>query len=721
MGDITGSAASEEESGARSSSLRLLASRLGHALSIVLLMAVAITAAAQVNVPTSMYNNQRTSVNGNESILTPANVNTANFGKLFSQAVDGQVYAQPLYVSNVSIGGSPHNVVYVATQHDSVYAFDADTNTAGNAQPLWHTSFLSPGVTSVPSSATGCNDITPENGIIGTPVIDLATNTIYVVAETLENSGANFVKKLHALDIATGAEKPGSPVNITATVTVPGQSAVTFNTKYQANRPGLLLYNGVVYLGFGSHCDFSSYRGWILGYAYNGTGFSQVFVFSTEPSSMNGRQGGIWMGGQGLPMDSGSNLFVATGNGLFEPAVTPPINFGDSIIRIDLALGPTVQDYFTPSNQQSLDSADLDLGSGGMAILPDQGGPNAHLLVHKGKDGVIRVVNRDGMGQFNATSNNIVQEISGTASLFSSPVYFNGKVYTCATGDVARAFTVTNGMLSTSATDTGSVGFGFPGATPTISANGTSNAILWALRYTNGNAGILYAYDAGHLSAGALYRSDQNSARDNLGGSIKFTVPTVANGKVYVGTSAQLSVFGQLVPTAPALASAVSRKVHGSAGTFDLPLSLVATNPTTEPRQGPTQTIVLTFDKPIVSATAAVTEGVATAGTPIFSGNNVIVDLSGVTDQQYLTVSLANVASSDGTSGGSGSVRIGLLLGDVNQSRTVTVADLGLVNAQLAQPVTATNFLKDVNASGTLTVADKAITNADLTRALPAP
>ena len=696
---------------------------LACAFSTIILFLATVSAAAEVNLPTSMYNNQRTSVNANESVLTPANVSPTTFGKVFSQAVDGQIYAQPLYLSNVAIGGAAHNVVYVATQHDSVYAFDADSNTGANAQPLWHTSFLSPGVTSVPSSATGCNDITPENGIIGTPAIDLATGTLYVVAETLENNGANFVKKLHALDVATGAEKPGSPVSITATVTVPGQSAVTFNTKYQANRPGLLLYNGVVYVGFGSHCDFSSYRGWILGYAYSGTSFSQVFVFSTEPSSANGRQGGIWMGGEGLPMDTGSNLFVVTGNGLFEPAVVPPINFGDTILRIDLAQGPTVQDYFTPSNQQSLDSADLDLGSGGMAILPDQGGPAPHLLVQKGKDGTIRVVNRDGMGHFNASSNAIVQEIGGTASLFSSPVYFNGKVYFCAVGDVPRAFTVTNGMLSTSATDTGTNGFGFPGATPTISANGTSDAILWAINshgYTNGSAAILYAYDANHLAGGPLYHSDQN-ALDNPGGAVKFSVPTVANGKVYVGASGQLSVFGQVGPKAPVLASAVSRKVHGSAGTFDLPLSLVATNPATEPRLGPTQTIVLTFDKPIASATATITAGVAAAGPLAFSGNSVIVGLTGVADQQYVTVSLTDVAATDGATGGVGSVRIGFLAGDVNQSRAVTLADVGLVNAQLSQPVTAANYLKDINVSGTLTLADKGVTNANLTRALPAP
>jgi hypothetical protein len=278
------------------------------AFATILLTAIA-PAAAQVNLTTSLNNNQRTSVNSNESILTPANVNSSSFGKLFSQSVDGYVFGQPLYVSNLTIGGTVHNVVYVATEHDSVYAFDADSNAGGNAQPLWQTSFLSPGVTSISVSANQCADINPEYGITGTPVIDLSTNTLYAVAETLENNGTSYVKKIHALDITTGAEKPGSPMSISASITAPGQSPVTFNAQYQFNRAGLLLYNGVVYVGFGSHCDVSDYRGWVLGYSYNGSNFSQVFVYSTEPSSVNGRQGGIWMSGAGFSDGFGFQFF----------------------------------------------------------------------------------------------------------------------------------------------------------------------------------------------------------------------------------------------------------------------------------------------------------------------------------------------------------------------------------------------------------------------------
>src|SRR6267378_5098114 len=546
---------------------------------LAMLLAAAIPGAAQVSETTSMYNNQRTSVNSNESILTPANVNSASFGKLFSQAVNsGYIYAQPLYVSNVTIAGTTHNVVFIATEHDDVYAFDADSNTGANAQPLWHTSFLSSGVTTISSSANQCADINPEYGITSTPVIDLSTNTLYAVAETMENNGTSYVNKIHALDITTGAEKPGSPMAISASITVPGQSPVTFNTQYQLNRAGLLLYNGVVYVGFGSHCDISDWRGWVLGYSYNGSNFSQVFVFSTEPSSVNGRQGGVWIAGEGLPMDSGSNLFAATGNGQFDTNVSPPINYGDSLIRVDLAKGPTVQDYFTPASQSSLDLNDGDLASGGMAILPDQSGPYTHLLVHAGKDGAIHVINRDSMGHYNPTGDtNVVQEINGVfgGSIYSSPVYFNGKVYFWGATDVVKAFSVTNGLLSTTPVDKGLNTFNFPGATPTISANGTSNAVLWALESDAfsdtgpGGPAVLFAYDPSNLSGGALYSSSTNSARDNPGGAIKFAVPTVANGKVYVGAAGQLSVFGLLGNSAPAITSASSTSFTvGTAGSF---------------------------------------------------------------------------------------------------------------------------------------------------------
>ncbi len=551
-------------------------------LAVILLTIAVIPTAAQVqvSVTTNRNNNQRTNVNTNETILTPANVNFASFGRLFSQSVDGYVFAQPLYVPSLTIKGAVHNVVYIATEHDSVYAFDADSSVGSNAQPLWHTNFLLPGATTVSSADVGCDDIVPEYGITGTPVIDLSTNTLYVVSDALENNGANYVKRFHALDITTGAEKPGSPIIISASVAVSGQNPVAFDTQWEHQRSGLLLYSGVVYFAFGSHCDNSDEIGWILGYSYNGSSFSQVFVFSDEPSSINGKDGGIWMAGAGLLMDSGSNMFVATGNGAFDTNLTPPVDYADSIIRIDLSQGPTVQDYFTAWDQSTEEVNDLDLGSGGIALLPNQSGPYPHLLVQAGKEGVIHVVNRDNgmMGGFNASGDQIVQEITGIGGIFSSPAYFNGKIYFWGVNDVLKAFTVTNGLLSTSPTDQGPDGFGYPGANPTISANGTSNGIVWALNSGNwsktgpGGPGVLYAYDAGNLAAGYIYNSFQNGTRDNPGGAIKFAIPTVANGKVYVGAEGQFSVYGELGPgggTAPAITSANQTTFTvGAAGSF---------------------------------------------------------------------------------------------------------------------------------------------------------
>ena len=550
-----------------------------------ILLTLTYSTGAQSNITTYQYNNQRSGVNGSETILTPSNVNTTDFGELFSQPVDGYVYAQPLYMANQTINGATHNVVYIATEHDSVYAFDADSNAGANAQPLWHTNFLSSGVTTIPSSdlPSGNGDIIPEIGITGTPVIDPMTNTLFVVADTLENNGTTAVQRLHALDITTGAEKPGSPIVISASVTVPGQSAVVFTALGENQRAGLLFYNGVVYIGFSAHGDgTSSIRGWILGYSYNGSNFSQTFVFCTEPSSANGWGGGIWMGGQGLMMDTGSNLFVAVGNGQFDTTLTPPINYGDSILRIDLSQGPTVQDYFTPSNQLTMAQTDGDLGSGGMALLPTQSGAHPDLLVQAGKAGTIYVVNRDNMGQFNSSGDSIVQELgSAIQANFAAPVYFNGKVYFCAEGDFLRAYTVTNGTLSTSATDLTTNIFGFPGATPTISASGTSNAVLWVVdehAYSKtGPSGpaVLWAYNPNQLST-FLYNSNQNLSQDNPGGAVKYAVPIVNNGKVYVGAEGQLSVYGELSSASQVATPAISP----ASETFTSSLSVSITDTT---------------------------------------------------------------------------------------------------------------------------------------------
>jgi hypothetical protein len=534
---------------------------------LCLLLASPFAVAAQVSVTTYQYGNQRLGVNSSETILTPSNVKSTSFGKLFSRNVDGYIFAQPLYVPDVTIGGVSHNVVYVATEHDGVYAFDADSNTGANASPLWYTSFLSTNVTSVPDSAIGgCQDINPEVGITGTPVIDLSSNTIYLVAATVEN-GVN-TKKLHALNITTGAEQSGSPVVITAQVPSTGPNSsggyLTFDTTWENQRPGLLLYNGVIYIGFSAHCDYGTWHGWLLGYSTSN--LQQTFVTAIAP---NGYNGGIWMAGQGLAMDTGSNLFIATGNGTFDTALNPPLDYGDSIIRIDLSKGTTVQDYFTPYDQSTLQGNDTDVGSGGVVVLPSQSGNYPDMLVQAGKAGNIFLLNRDiyaasdtihsfkNMGHYNASRDNILQELDGAVGgMWSSPIYFNGRVYFWGSGDILKVFSLslnsTTGYseLSTSPVDKSTQGFGFPGATPTISANGTSNAVLWALesdafRDTGpGGEAILRAYNASSISAGELYDSNMSPGRDNPGQAIQFAVPTVANGKVYVGAEGQLSVFG---------------------------------------------------------------------------------------------------------------------------------------------------------------------------------
>lgn len=529
---------------------------------VLVLFIAAIPAGAQISVTTRMYNSQRSSVNSSEAILTPSNVNPTQFGKLFSQIVQGYVYAQPLYVPNLTINGAKHNVIFVATEHDSVYAFDADTNAGADAQPLWHTSFLSSGVTTVPSSSNYLNttDINPEVGITGTPVIDLSSNTIYVVAETLEG-GSNYVKRLHALDITTGLEKLGSPVVISASVPGAGNGSsggtLNFDTQWENQRGGLLLYNGVVYIPFASHGDNNDWHGWILGYSTSN--LQRVFTFCTTP---NAYDGGIWMSGEGLPMDSGSNLFLATGNGTFDTTVNPPVDYGDSILRFDLSQGSAVQDYFTPSNQNSLDSGDTDLGSGGVLVLPDQPGTYPHLLVEAGKQGNVYVVNRDifaasdsshplkNMGHYSSSSNGIVQQLNtAVGGMWATPVYFNGKVYFGGSGDSLKAFTIANGLLSTTASDKTAATFGYPGMTPTISANGVSNAVLWVIdasAYSDNGAGgpeILRAFNPTNLSSGELYDSNVNSSRDAAGGAIKFQIPLVVNAKVYVGAEGQLNVY----------------------------------------------------------------------------------------------------------------------------------------------------------------------------------
>ena len=517
------------------------------------------------------YDSTRAGVNTYETMLTTSNVNSTTFGKKFTLPVVGAVYAQPLYVPNVAIPGmGTHNVLYVATANDSLYAFDADSNTGDNAAPLWQVSMIDMAhgaasrATVVYSSDLGCPDISPTYGITSTPVIDLTTGTIYLVANSIEN-GEN-IYRLHALDITSGAEKSGSPVVITASVTGTGDGSVagilTFDPTHHLNRAALLLTGGNVYIGFGSHCDSSPWHGWL--FSYNGASLAQNGVFVTTP---NGGMGGIWMSGSGVAADASGNLYLATGNGTFDTTNVPATELGDSIIKLK-ASNLALLDYFTPYNQLNMDNGDLDLGSGGVLLLGNQGGSYPNLLLESGKTGSLYLINSAQMTAGNShycsvscgnTDPEIVQEVQNTNNgMWSSLSYWNNNVYLWGAGegssvDYLKAFSLTNGVLSTAPTSKSANTIGFPGATPVVSSNGSTNGIVWAIDSSqNGTDGassgaaVLHAYNATNLSQ-EFYNSTQAAGnRDQAGDAVKFTVPVVINGKVYVGTSSEVDVYGPL-------------------------------------------------------------------------------------------------------------------------------------------------------------------------------
>src|SRR5579864_6120235 len=489
---------------------------------------------------------QRTGQNLAETTLTPKNVNSATFGKVFSFPTTGNIYAQPLYMPAVTIPGKGiHNVVFVATEHDSLYAFDADGNTS---TPLWFRSFLDPahGVTSVPQSDVG-GSITPEYGITGTPVIDASTRTMYLVAFTKENG--TYIQRLHALVVTTGNDKL-LPMVISASVRGTGvgndgNGNIPFQPKIQLQRPALLLAGGVVYIAWGSFNDMGPYHGWVMG--YSASTLQQLAVWNSTP---DGAAGSIWQGGSGLAQDPAGNLWAMTGNGTFD-ANTGGRDFGNSMVKLSSAQnGLTVSNYFTPFNEQKLNSSDQDLGSGGIMLLPLQNAAVPRLAVGAGKGGTIYLVNRSSPGKFySGDDSQIVQSIphgAGTASSnnnFSTPAYWNENVYFLGNNDFLRQYPVQNGLLQTAITGTHT--YGFPGATPVVSANNASNGIVWTLeRVPLGNA-VLHAYDASNV-ANELYNSNQAGTRDQFGTIVKFVVPTVANGRVYVGAKGHLVDFGLL-------------------------------------------------------------------------------------------------------------------------------------------------------------------------------
>ncbi len=525
---------------------------------------------AQVSVATYHNDSARTGLNSHETILTPANVNVAGFGLLFVQPVDGYIYAQPLYIPGLSIGGQTHNVVFVATENDSVYAFDADSPVGTDANPLWHASFTNPpSVTAVNSSVTECGDLVPEIGISGTPVIDTSTGTLYVVANTDEN-GVYF-QRLHALDITTGAEKFGGPVAIEATVPGTGDGSsngqISFDPLKQNQRPGLLLRDGVVYIASASHCDLGPYHAWVFG--YNASNLQQVAVWNSTP---NGSDGGIWQGGGGPAADS-TGVYLVTGNGTFD-VNTGGLDYGDTILQMGAPSGGTlpVLSYFTPFNQEVLADGDIDLGSGGAMLLPDlpAGSPYPHLLVQSGKEGTVYLVDRDNMGGYNSTTDQVVQELSGaTGGIWGMPAYWNDTVYFGAQYDNLKAFSFNangSGLLSPSAVSYSPESFTYPGPTPSVSSNGASNGIVWAIdtsAYGSSGPAVLHAYNAANL-ANELYESTQNAA-DTPGPAVKFAAVTIAHGRVYVGTATQLAVYGLRKPSAETPTFSPPGGVYGTA------------------------------------------------------------------------------------------------------------------------------------------------------------
>ena len=487
----------------------------------------------------------RSGVNTQETQLTPTAVTAAHFGKLFSLAVDAHVFGQPLYVPGLNIGGTTHNVIFVATENDTAYAFDADQS----GGPLWKTSLVNSGSGESPvpcGDVDGCS-IAGTIGVTATPVISLERNAIYIEARSKQN-GAYF-HKLHALDLTTGAEKFAGPVTIKASVAGTAsdhdpQGNVNFDPLRENCRPGLLLVNGVVYLTFASISDIPPYHGWVLG--YNADTLQQTSVLNVTP---NGGEGGIWQN-NGPAADSSGDIYTVTGNGTASPSSN---NYGQSYLRLTPQGGQfAITDYFMPFNANSLNTTDLDVGSGGLLLLPDQTGPHTHLLVAAGKEGRIYVVDRDNMGKFNSSDDSqIVQSIpdavgSGAERNFFPPAFWNGKIFFSGANDVIKAFSLQNGMLSTTPVMQSSTTFTFPGSGLIVSANGASGAILWSLEWhASSHLGTLHAYDPDDLSH-EFWNSDQSGSRDSLGVITRLNVPLVINGKVYVSGISSVTVLGLL-------------------------------------------------------------------------------------------------------------------------------------------------------------------------------
>lgn len=558
----------------------LKTSFLSRAIAVV---AVALVGTSLLSASDAQYTQRggasRTGEYDSEIFLTPENVNSTSFGSVFSYSVDGTVAAQPLYVPNITIAGvGTVNVLYVATQHDSVYAFNADT--PGTGTPLWQVSFRNTanGVNSVPISAQGCAGVTAytEIGIMGTPVIDPATNTMYLVAKTQEAAGSsyNYVFRLHALDITTGAEKFGGPTVITASV-MNGKTQVNLNTQDDQQRPALLEANGSIFIGFGSNgCDKNAH-GWLL--AYSATTLQQQAVFNTSPAVTYGSS--LWMAGVGPAADAENNIYLITANGTFD-INSGGSDWGDTMLKMTFnGSNFTVADSFTPFNQSTMASEDLDLGSGGAVLLPPQTSGPPNLVVAAGKTGTIYLVNADRMGGYNSSADNIVQELPGAVtSLYGAPVYWNNALYFAGRNDNIKAFPFVNGVITTPPV-TSANSYLLTGV-PVISANGSSNGIFWLVRNLTPTSSttMLSAFNASTLQTNLveIYDTQQNSTRDALGAAPHFATPLIVNGRVYVGTNSAVKVYGLFPNLTPSAGNSQTATVYTA-----IKLTAQAVNPYT--------------------------------------------------------------------------------------------------------------------------------------------
>lgn len=586
-----------------------------------------------VPVLTWRYDQTHAGQNTSETALTASNVNPDSFGKLFSLKVDSTVYPQPLYVPNLKMSdGQTHNVVFIETSNDSMYAFDADSNGGSNANPIWKVSLAAAdhgaasGATAIPWQDTGSPDVAPTIGITGTPAIDPATNTMYVVSNTKENG--NYFARLHAIDITTGAERSGSPVEIKATVAGTGNGSsggqLAFSPLWENQRPALALYNGYVYIGFAAHGDNGPWHGWL--FSYNASTLAQKAVLCLSPNSYGA---GIWASGAGLPIDDGTpggRMFVVTGNG---PRTAPPFNstssYGESVVAFSLADGGiTPTDEFTPYNYQTLNNSDWDLGSGGILMVPDQQGAHPHVAIIGGKEGRITVLDRDNLGGFasGASSNtNALQDISGlipqAKGFWSTAAYWNGNVYIWARDNVPMMFKMNTGVMDVEPDSKSTTTATWPDPTFSVSSNGTQNGIAWAVRadqFNTSGPAVLYAWDANDLTK-IIYESDSESSRDTAGPANRYSIPVVTNGKVYVATKGEIDVYGLLNAQETTAAPVISP----NGGTFSSSQSVTLASTTTSSSiyytlDGSTPTASSTlYSAPITISTNTTLKAIASA------------------------------------------------------------------------------------------------------------